>query len=176
MAFNETIGGGLMRLKAADRAEGVAAFAALLDQAGDEVLTTAEEVCLVPVPLHPTRLRQRRYNQSALLAAALGKRRNLPVIADGLERTRKTPPQRGSDRSVRLKNVQGAFSVPDRFARSGGWQGRHVVLIDDVLTTGSTLLACAEPLWAAGVARVSALTVARALLNEDEPLYLPDIF
>ncbi len=112
---------------------------------------------LVPVPLHPRRLRARGYNQSALLARTMGRQMGLPVAERALRRSRAAPPQaRSSDMEERRRNVEGSFSV-----RDGSLAGSHVLLVDDVCTTGSTLSACAAALKAAGVSSVWAVTAAR---------------
>ena len=115
--------------------------------------------CLVPVPLHRKRLRERGYNQSALLAAELGRRCGLPVAADELLRLHYTVPQaRSAGVGERQQNVAGAFACP-----SGRFRDRRVLLIDDVSTSGATLIACAGALKAAGAAQVWGLTLAREL-------------
>ena len=112
---------------------------------------------LVPVPLHARRLRERGYNQSHLLAAALAERVSLPVDDSMLVRTRYTLPQVGLSAQERQENVRDAFAcVSDSPA------GKLVVLIDDVYTTGATLNACALALRDRGAWTVSALTLARA--------------
>lgn len=111
---------------------------------------------VVPVPLAPHRLRERGFNQSALIAAALVVGGPVPLRA-WLVRTRETPPQVGQDRAGRQANVAGAFACPDPAAV---W-GRHLLLLDDVMTTGATLDACADALYRAGAASVRALVVAR---------------
>jgi len=111
---------------------------------------------VVPVPLHPKRERRRGYNQAALLANRAGRRAHLPSL-DALARTRDTPQQVGLEATARHANVAGAFAhCPDSDVA-----GKHLVLVDDVLTTGATLGACAETLLAAGAARVCAVTLAR---------------
>ena len=114
---------------------------------------------LVPVPVHADRARRRGYDQAELIARAAAEALGLPC-APILERTRSTTAQFDLDRSARATNVQGAFAL-----RPGGppaaLRGRWVVLVDDVVTTGATLSACAEPLLAAGAIGVSAVTVAR---------------
>jgi len=114
---------------------------------------------LVPVPLHPRRLRQRGYNQSYLLARELSKLVSLPLAEGWLLRLRNTPPQ-AKTRSVeqRQSNVAEAF-----LCRGGGWQGKSLLLIDDVCTSGATLNACARALKEAGASSVWGLTVAREL-------------
>jgi ComF family protein len=113
--------------------------------------------CLVPVPLHPSRLREREFNQALLLCDILGSKSGLPVIPDALQRTRETPPQIGLSRLDRRRNVRRAF-VPRRPERI---EGRRILLIDDVFTTGSTANDCARALKRAGAESVSVLTVAR---------------
>ena len=114
---------------------------------------------LVPVPLHRKRLRERGYNQSALLAGELGRRCGLPVAVNGLARLRYAAPQaRSAGVSERQRNVAGAFNCPDR--RFGG---QRVLLIDDVSTSGATLNTCAGALKTAGAAQGWGLTLAREL-------------
>jgi len=112
---------------------------------------------LLPVPLHPRRLRERDYNQALLLCDSLESRLGLKVIPDGLERIRETPPQTGLPLSDRKRNVRGAFAVkrPDRIT------GRRLILVDDVLTTGATVNECARMLRRAGAKSISVLTLAR---------------
>ena len=110
---------------------------------------------IVPVPLHPLREREREFNQSALLAARLGKHLGLPVEYL-LRRIRDTAPQASLDRAGRMRNLQGAFVV--RKPPSEGWT---LLLVDDVTTTGATLDACAAVLREAGAAEVCAVVVAR---------------
>ena len=110
----------------------------------------------VAVPLHSSRLRQRGFNQSELLAGELRKRLSLDVPPGELVRVRPTPPQVGHDRRWRLENVRDAFE----------WQGfaldsRSILLIDDVCTTGATLDACAAALRAGGSGPVMGVSVAR---------------
>ena len=111
--------------------------------------------CLIPVPLHPGRLRERGYNQSALITKELAKRINLPIISQVLARSRETKTQTELGAAERRQNVMGAFVAHNV-------QGRSVLLVDDVCTTGSTLEACADALRAAGADRVFAMTLARA--------------
>ena len=125
---------------------------------------------LVPVPVHIERARRRGYDQAVLIAEAAGGGLGLPV-APILERARATIAQFDLDRRDRARNVDGAFRLrpPPSTVRSGSrrpgtdrpLEGRWVVLIDDVVTTGATLAACATPLIQAGAAGVSAITVAR---------------
>ncbi|MBN1953773.1 MAG: ComF family protein [Anaerolineae bacterium] len=112
---------------------------------------------IVPVPLHPSRLRQRGYNQAALLARELGRKIGLPVNEKALLRVRATASQMRLSAADRRRNVQDAFQCSDdRVA------GQKVLLLDDVCTTGATLEACADALHSKGAAAVWALTLARA--------------
>jgi ComF family protein len=146
-------------LKYGDRLDLVKPFASWMARAGDELLHEAD--ALVPVPLHWTRLFQRRFNQSAELARAISRRKSISVIDDALERVRATPPQVGLARDERAKNVHGAFSI-GKSARSKV-KGKRIVLIDDVLTTGATANSCARVLRRAGAARIDVLTLTRVV-------------
>jgi ComF family protein len=113
---------------------------------------------LVPVPLHPARLRQRGFNQSLLLARHAGRLLDVNV-ADVLIRTRQTSAQVSLGAEARAMNVAGAFALRPRHEVAG----QSFVLVDDVITTGSTLAACAETLLVAGARAVAAATVAREM-------------
>jgi ComF family protein len=125
-------------------------------EAGREVLAGADMV--VPVPLGRWRLFQRGFNQAALLAQDVSQKTSAIYAPMVLVRTRKTRPQVGLTRLERQKNVRGAFAVPD--ARKNAVAGRNIVLIDDVITTGATIGACARALKRAGAARVDVLSLA----------------
>jgi len=112
---------------------------------------------VVPIPLHPDRQRERGYNQSDLLTRHLSEQLNLAYDLKALRRTRHTSPQVGLSAVDRLTNVQNAFWADARVA------GKHVLLIDDVCTTGATMAAAAEALLAVGAKTVSGYCVARAL-------------
>jgi ComF family protein len=112
---------------------------------------------LVPVPLHPSRLREREFNQALLLCDYVRAESGLPVIPAALERIRVTPPQIGLSHTDRRRNVRRAF-VPKRPER---FEGRRLILIDDVFTTGATVNECARALKRAGAESVFVLTVAR---------------
>jgi len=112
---------------------------------------------VVPVPLHPTRLRERTFNQAQVLAQELAHRLDLPCWKHLLLRCNPTPPQTDLPRQERLKNVAHAFTIQsDPFLRCS-----RVLLIDDVLTTGATANACAKLLKTAGAAGVTVVTVAQ---------------
>lgn len=123
------------------------------------LVSVGEERLLVPVPLHRTRLWNRGFNQSALVARELARRLHLPSDVYALRRTRRTPPLKGMSPLQRRKTVAGAFQVrdPARIA------GKTVILVDDVLTTGSTADACARSLRRAGAASVELVSWARVL-------------
>jgi ComF family protein len=114
---------------------------------------------LVPVPASPDRVRERGYDQAALLAAEAARRLRMPML-HALERTRATTAQFDLDRAARASNLGGAFRVTRRTPRLP-IAGRWFVLVDDVATTGATLAACATTLLDEGALAVSAITVAR---------------
>lgn len=113
---------------------------------------------LVPVPLHARRQLARRYNQAGLLATGLSKHTNIPVC-HALKRIKRTADQKKQKRWERQRNVAGAFEVSKK--RQPVIAGRHVAVVDDVWTTGATLLECAKTLQNAGAASVTILAVAR---------------
>jgi ComF family protein len=113
---------------------------------------------IIPVPLHPKRLRERGYNQASLLAMELSRLVGLPIVEDALIRVHDALPQARTRSAVeRRRNVQGAFACQQRL------EERQILLIDDVCTTGATLDACATALKAAGASSVWGLTVAREM-------------
>lgn len=116
---------------------------------------------LVPVPLHPSRLRERGYNQALELARPLAQALRIPLAEKLLSRTKPTAAQTNLDAKARRKNLRGAFALDAAAAALAGTPA-HVALIDDVMTTGATLRECARVLERAGVARVDAWVLARA--------------
>ena len=112
---------------------------------------------VVPVPLHRSRLRQRGFNQAVLLGRVLSRHLVLPMVPDALVRTRATEPQIELSAAERRVNVKGAFSVK----RPVSISGKRIILLDDVMTTGSTMDECAKELKKAGALTVTALTIAR---------------
>ncbi len=138
----------VLGLKHGDRLDMVRPLAAWMARAGGGLVAEAEVIA--PVPLHWRRLVMRRYNQSAELARRIGRESGKAVVPDLLTRKRSTTPQAGG-RDSRAANQAGAFAMTARHAR--GIAGRRVLLVDDVLTSGATLSACADTLRAAGAAR-----------------------
>ncbi len=114
---------------------------------------------LVPVPVHAQRARQRGYDQAVLLTTGVSLELDLPWRAP-LERLRRTSPQFELGRRARSINVAGAFGLRNT-REAAAVRGRWIILVDDVVTTGSTLVACAEALYEAGASAVAGLTVAR---------------
>jgi ComF family protein len=112
---------------------------------------------MIPVPLGRRRERDRGYNQSRLLADAISRRSGVPVETGALVRIRETKSQVGMSQGERRENVAGAFSA-------AGVEGKSILLVDDVCTTGATLQSCADALARAGAGRVGAITLARAIL------------
>ncbi|MBC8531848.1 ComF family protein [Gehongia tenuis] len=118
---------------------------------------------IVPVPLHSSRLRQRGFNQALKLAEGLGRELSIPVV-DGLVRLRKTKTQTKLNHLEREANVRGAFKVKDEIS----FDGMTVMLVDDVVTTGSTLKACGEEILKAGADEVIWVTAARTSEEKKE--------
>lgn len=145
--------------KYADRTDFARAFGGWLSRAGGDVLEEADY--LVPVPLHPWRLWMRRYNQAGILASAVSRETFIPVLYDGLLRVRHTRQQVGLTASRRRRNVAGAFKVNPK--RAGDFKGAHIVLIDDVVTSGATVSACLRVLKRHKPASLSVLSLARTV-------------
>jgi ComF family protein len=128
----------------------------------------AERAALIPVPLSAVRERERGFNQATLLAESLSAHWRIPAWANALVRTRATPTQTRLTPGERSANVRDAFEVPDgpKGAREN-MRGQHIVLVDDVLTTGATLNACAAALFHAGARTISYVTFGRARASGD---------
>lgn len=144
-------------LKYSDRLDLAPMMGRWISHAGRELLAEAD--ALVPVPLHWRRLWTRRFNQSAMLAAAISAQSGVPIATGVLKRVKPTAQQVGLSRTERAANVQGAFRVPPE-AR-GAVAGRRLVLVDDVLTSGAKVEGCARALLRAGAANVDVLIFAR---------------
>lgn len=149
----------IQSFKYRDRQEGLPLFGRWLVQAGNDILRDAD--LLIPVPLHRSKLWSRRFNQSALLAAEVGRISGVSADATLLKRIKKTTSQVGLSADQRRRNVSGAFGVD--VARAGCLKDARVVIVDDVITTGATIEACTRALRKAGAARVDALALARAV-------------
>jgi len=135
-------------------------------QAGRELLEEAD--ALVPVPLHWRRGWSRRYNQSGALARVISRQSGVKLASEALRRIRATEQQIGLSRPQRASNVQGAFKVAaDRMADI---QGRRIILIDDVLTSGATTDACARALLRAKAAQFDVLVFARVVDTHRSPI------
>lgn len=148
----------ILGFKYGDRLHTIHTFVPWMLRAGRELIEGADLV--VPVPLHTRRLRERRFNQSALLAQEIVRQAGGTYAPDILRRVRHTIPQKGLNAKDRGENVRGAF------AASGDPEGKNILLIDDVFTSGATLNECARVMKAAGAATVSVLTIARVTKEE----------
>lgn len=144
------------QLKYADRHDARTLFGRWLAEAACELRHGADVI--VPVPLSRLRLLLRHFNQAAVLASELSRLTGVPMDPMLLRRTRWTRSQVGMTRDQRRRNIAGAFSVSQR--RRARLQGRNVLLVDDVVTTGATVDACARVLKRAGAARVEVLALA----------------
>lgn len=147
----------VLQLKHADRTDLARLFAQWLSRAARDLVEEADAV--VPVPLHRLRLLRRRYNQAAEVARPLARTAGLEFLPDALVRVRRTASQGGRTPGGRRRNVAGAFAVPA--ARRRLVEGRHILLVDDVLTTGATAEACARALKQAGAAGVALAVIAK---------------
>ncbi len=147
----------ILSFKNGDQTHAALAFVPWLKMAGAQMLQDAD--VLIPVPLHRWRLLRRRYNQSAIMAQYLGKERGIPVLHQGLVRIRPTPTQGHLSYVERKKNVKRAFAVHPKYQTD--INGKTLILIDDVYTTGSTVKECTKVLIKAGAKAVHVLTLAR---------------
>jgi len=159
LRYDDESRGLILSFKHGDRTQTAPLFARWMVQAGAEILRDAD--LIVPVPLHWTRLLARRFNQSALLALRIGRETGIEVLPDGLVRRRRTASQGHLTPTQRADNVRSAFRPHPR--RGARLAGRRVVLVDDVLTTGATVSACARVLRRTGAASVDVLTLARVV-------------
>ena len=153
-------------LKYGDRLDLAPMMGQWMARAGHELLAGADS--LIPVPLHWRRQWARRFNQSAALAGVVSTLSGVPVMHGGLVRARATPQQVGKSKAERSDNVQGAFRVASECSASIA--GRRLVLVDDVLTSGATVDACARALLRAGAAHVDVLVFARVVAAARVPI------
>lgn len=145
-------------LKYGGRTTALSSFGALKDEL-QHLRDMTEPDLVLPVPLHPQRLRERGFNQALLLAEALFPDLKKKISVTLLRRTRWKPPQTSLSGAARRKNIKGAFSVQDS-KKVEGWR---ILLVDDVFTTGATVNECARVLQKAGAAAVDVITLARAV-------------
>ena len=149
----------VLRLKHSDRTDLVPAMGAWLARAVEPIIE--KNAILVPVPLHWTRLFRRRYNQAALLTGQTAKRLGLGHVPDALIRVKRTSSLDGHTKDARFQALENAIEInPNRREKL---DGRHIILVDDVMTSGATLAACAEVCLAAGAKEVCVLTLARVV-------------
>ncbi|WP_375465541.1 ComF family protein [uncultured Methylobacterium sp.] len=154
--YDDTARSLVHRLKYEDRLDLAQAMARMMSAAGKTLIAEAD--CVVPVPLHRWRLWRRRFNQAALLARPIARGGGRPFEPQALARVKATRSQVGLTRAGRAENLQGAFRVPP--TQAARIQGRRVLLVDDVTTTGATANAAARALLRGGAASVDLLTFA----------------
>ena len=163
ITYDETSRKLILDFKHGGRTDGLKFFTAQMHRAGKDILMDAD--MLIPVPLHKSRLRQRRFNQAALLARGISQLSGIPYNTEILMRKKNTPSQGGQTFLGRRRNVSGAFTMRQKLSTK--ITGKRIVLIDDVYTTGSTLSACARTLKRAGAAQVDALTLMRVVRPQE---------
>ena len=154
--YHAAVGNALRLIKKDGRKEFVDFFIKYMVQNQRNFIQSTAPECIVPVPLHPSRKRQRGFNQSELLAKALEQELQIPVRLL-LKKHKRTKDQKSLSKNQRKKNVADAFTVDEEVL--GEKVPESVLLLDDVMTTGSTLTACAKVLKAKGIRRVTFLTV-----------------
>lgn len=152
--------------KRGDRTDLAPGLASLMRQAGASLLADCDVI--LPVPLHRWRLWRRRFNQSALLAQALGRAGDKPVLLDLLQRRRATRSLGRMNRTARKRELAGAIGVDP--GQAAVLRGRRLLLVDDVFTTGATVNACCRALLRAGAAEVTVLTLARVVRAEQSAI------
>lgn len=159
LAYNNISKKLISEFKYADRQHGLPRFVQWMSSFGRPVLESAD--IIAPVPMHWRRMLARSFNQSALLASAIAKKHKISYQPQLLRRVKHIPPQASLTRKQRLKNIKGAFILNARY--KGRLKDKHIVLIDDVITTGATMKECAKALKKSGAAKVSFLTLARVV-------------
>jgi ComF family protein len=157
----------ILAFKRGARFEGLRSFGRWLAAAGADLLGDVDAI--LPVPMHRWRLLGRGYNQAGLLAQALARESGRPWLPDSLRRMRATASQQGLSAGARLENINAAaFAVPA--GHVGRIEGAKLLLVDDVLTTGATVTACAKVLRRHGAERVDVLTLARVVRDGGNPI------
>lgn len=159
--YDDASKGLVLSFKHADRPGLARFFAPWMARAAADLLSGAD--LIVPVPLHRWRLLSRRYNQAALLAMGLAKGSSIRCIPDLLVRTRRTASQGTMGREARQRNVKGAIKLAKSAALI---EGKRILLVDDVLTTGATLGECVRVLRQSGAAGVDVVTLARVVFSQ----------
>jgi ComF family protein len=147
----------VMGLKHGDRLDMGPTIAHWMNTAGDDVLKGID--IIAPVPLHWTRLLKRRYNQAVELSRHVASAREIIHIPDLITRTKRTSMQKDMTRDERFENQREALKITNRFKDQV--IGKHILIVDDVMTTGATLSACTEACISAGAAKVNVLVFAR---------------
>lgn len=156
--YEGTILKGIHRLKYGSKSFLADALGPPLARFAEERLNGSGPVLIVPVPLHPKRLQERGFNQSLLLARHVSRALHIDLDFLSLRRVRYTPPQASLAKQERLRNVRGAFELKNQELV----EGRSILLVDDVVTTGNTLNECARILRKGGAEKVFGLSLARA--------------
>lgn len=165
--YGGSVASAILRYKYAGRSDLGPRLGEVMAAAAMEMTSRVEVV--VPVPLHPRRIVERGFDQAALLARPVARQLRVPWGVSVLARVRETPKQAALDRAARLSNLASAIVV----ARPEAVEGRTVLLVDDVRTTGATLAACREVLAKAGAREVRGLTLARQGADRSEKPQLP---
>jgi len=153
----------VLDFKHGGRTDALIQFGRWMARSGADALEGVDVI--LPVPLHHRRLFSRRYNQSALLGQALARETGIRFDAGILKRSKATPTQGGRSARGRKCNVAGAFQI--RPIAKASIKGKRLVLVDDVMTTGATLEACARTLLRAGAEKVNAVTLSRVVRPVD---------
>lgn len=167
LRYDDGSRGLILAFKHADRTDTAPAFGRWLTRAGAELLADAD--LITPVPLHRWRLLKRGYNQAAILAQAVAREAGVALLPDLVQRVRATASQQGLGGRARLENItSGAFRIHPWHRKRV--EGARILLIDDVLTTGATIEACARVLRRAGAVQVDALTLARVVRDAAHPI------
>jgi len=152
----------ILNFKFNDKTHYVHTFVPWMLRAGKELIDKSDYI--IPVPLHPKKLRMRKFNQSALLAHEISKKTGVKYIPEGLIRIKNTTPQKGLNKKQRLENISGAFAIADDYLDA--FANKNILIIDDIFTTGATLNECARILKNAGALNVYILTIARVAKEE----------
>jgi ComF family protein len=167
LRYDDGSRGLILAFKHAVRTDTAPAFGRWLTRAGAELLADAD--LITPVPLHRWRLLKRGYNQAAILAQAVARESGVALLPDLVQRVRATASQQGLGGRARLENItSGAFRIHPWHRKRV--EGARILLIDDVLTTGATIEACARVLRRAGAVQVDALTLARVVRDAAHPI------